>query len=180
MAQVKYPIHSDGAVNAGEKRLIDYLQNNLPADYWIVPNGEYASKNPQGLVTSNEYDCIVVAPHAIYHIENKDWSGYLQGDDHAWFVNGAERKNPFVAAERKTRILASMLRSHNPMWGGAFVQTAVTLSFPSQSKTGIDRYSKSYDQIFLLEKSLIDFIQDCGKVRKSPRQFSGNMSARLV
>ena len=92
----------------------------------------------------------------------------MQGDDHAWFVNGAERKNPFVAAERKTRILASMLRSHNPMWGGAFVQTAVTLSFPSQSKTGIDRYSKSYDQIFLLEKSLIDFIQDCGKVRKSP------------
>lgn len=168
MAQVKFPVHSDGFVNAGEKRLIDYLQNNLPADYWIVPNGEYASKNPQGLVTSNEYDCIVVAPHAIYHIENKDWSGYLQGDDHAWFVNGAERKNPFVAAERKTRILASILRSHNPMWGGAFVQTAVTLSFPSQSKTGIDRYSKSYDQIFLLEKSLIDFIQDCGKVRKSP------------
>lgn len=167
MAKVKYPIHSDGAVNAGETRLIDYLQNNLPADYWIIPNGEYASKNPQGLVTSSEYDCIVVAPHAIYHIENKDWSGYLQGDDHAWFVNGAERKNPFIAAERKTRILATMLRSHNPMWGGAFVQTAVTLSFPSQTKTGIDRYSKSYDQIFLLEKPLVDFIKDCAKVRKA-------------
>ena len=168
MAQVKFPVHSDGFVNAGEKRLIDYLQNNLPADYWIVPNGEYANKNPQGLVASSEYDCIVVAPHAIYHIENKDWSGNLQGDDYAWFVNGAERKNPFVAAERKTRILASMLRSHNHLWGGAFVQTAVTLSFPGQSKTGIDHYSKSYDQIFLLEKPLIDFIKDNAKVRKAP------------
>lgn len=166
MAKVKYPIHSDGAVNAGETRLIDYLQNNLPADYWIVPNGEYASKNPQGLVTCNEYDCIVVAPHAIYHIENKDWSGYLLGDDHAWFVNGVERKNPFIAAERKTRILATLLRSHNHLWGGAFVQTAVTLSNPNQSKTGIDHYSKSYDQIFLLDKSLIDFIKDFAKVRK--------------
>ena len=40
----------EGGPNAGEKRLIDYLKENLPDDYYIVPNGEYAMKSPQGMV----------------------------------------------------------------------------------------------------------------------------------
>ena len=40
-----------------------------------------------------EYDCLVVTPHALYHIENKDWSGNLKGDDYAWFRNGQEVAN---------------------------------------------------------------------------------------
>ena len=40
-----------------------------------------------------EYDCLVVTPHALYHIENKDWAGNLKGDEYAWFRNGQEVAN---------------------------------------------------------------------------------------
>ena len=99
MAQVILPKYSEGPVNAGEKRLVDFLKKSLPDDYYVIPNGEYAFKNPKGVIQFWEYDCIVVAPHAIYHIENKDWNGELIGDDNSWFVNSAERRNP-----HKTRI----------------------------------------------------------------------------
>lgn len=67
-------------MNGGEQRLIDYLTVKLPDDYYIIPNGEYAAKI-NGAIQFFEYDCIVVAPHAVYHLENKDWGGHLQGDD---------------------------------------------------------------------------------------------------
>ena len=75
MAQVILPKYSEGPVNAGEKRLVDFLKSSLPDSYYVIPNGEYAFKNPKGVIQFWEYDCIVVAPHAIYHIENKDWNG---------------------------------------------------------------------------------------------------------
>ena len=38
MAQVRRPIHDDGPVNAGEKRLLDFLDLKLPSNYIIIPN----------------------------------------------------------------------------------------------------------------------------------------------
>lgn len=91
MAKICNPTHGTGPVNAGEDRLLKRLEVQLPDNYYIVPNGEYAHKNPQGMVQFWEYDCIVIAPHAIYHIENKDWAGQLYGDDFQWTINGHER-----------------------------------------------------------------------------------------
>lgn len=34
--------------------------------------------NAQGAVQYWEYDCIVIAPHAIYAIENKDYRGRIE------------------------------------------------------------------------------------------------------
>lgn len=61
----------EGPANAGEERLFRFLEVNLPNDYYIVPNGEYPSINAKGGVEYWEYDCIVVAPHAIYHLETR-------------------------------------------------------------------------------------------------------------
>lgn len=74
MGKLVKPIQSDGPVNGGEQRLIDFLYLRLPDNYYIIPNGEYAAKIG-GAPQFFEYDCIVVAPHAIYHLENKDWGG---------------------------------------------------------------------------------------------------------
>lgn len=145
MAKVVYPIHMELGPNAGEKRLIDFLKERLPDDYYIVPNGEYAIKSPQGMVNYWEYDCIVVAPHAIYHIENKDWGGNLIGDDFAWFINGVERTNPYKGATLKSKLLAGKLGSKNPDWRRARVFTVITLSNPTQSKFGLDPHCDCYD-----------------------------------
>ncbi len=167
MAKVVYPIHMDGGPNAGEKRLIDFLKDNLPDSYYLVPNGEYAIRSPQGMVNYWEYDCIVVAPHAIYHIENKDWGGNLIGDDFAWFINGVERKNPYPGATLKSKLLAGKLGNKNPDWRKARVFTAITLSNPSQSKFGLDPHCECYDQIFLLNAILTEFIKDYARAGKA-------------
>ena len=147
MGKLYKPIQGDGAVQPGEKKLHDYLVANLPDDYYIIPNGEYATKI-NGAVQFFEYDCIVIAPHGIYHIENKDWAGKLQGDDELWFVNGAERKNPHKSATYKSRILASKLQQKNPSWRFGMISTIVTLSHPQQSKFGLDPQSACFAATF--------------------------------
>lgn len=169
----------EGGPNAGEKRLIDYLKENLPDDYYIVPNGEYAIKSPQGMVNYWEYDCLVVAPHAIYHIENKDWGGNLIGDDFAWFINGVERKNPYPGATLKSKLIAGKLGSKNPDWRKARVFTLITLSNPAQSKFGLDPHCDCYDQVFLLNAILLDFIKDYEKAGK-PKDYIAPYQKEIV
>ena len=172
MAQVILPKYSEGPVNAGEKRLVDFLKKSLPDDYYVIPNGEYAFKNPKGVIQFWEYDCIVVAPHAIYHIENKDWNGELIGDDNSWFVNSAERRNPHKTASYKTRLLASKLAVKNPSWRKARIITLVTLSYPGQSVLGIDPESACYQQTFTLTTSLTNFIKDSDLIEKDPDEIA--------
>lgn len=163
MAKICNPTYSAGPVNAGEERLLNRLENFLPDNYLLVPNGEYAHKSPQGMVQYWEYDCIVIAPHAIYHIENKDWAGHLYGDDFQWSINGHERPNPFKTAELKSKLLKDMLREKNTDWRFVKVITVVTLSHPSQTKFGLDPNANSYDQVFTLNSDLWDFIQDADR-----------------
>ena len=166
MAKICNPTNGTGPVNAGEERLLERLETFLPANYYIIPNGEYAHKNPQGLVQYWEYDCIVIAPHAIYHIENKDWAGQLYGDDFQWTINGHERPNPFKTAELKSKLLKSMLVDKNADWRFAKVITLVTLSNPSQTKFGLDSHARCYDQIFTLNSDLWEFIKDSERAGK--------------
>ena len=93
----------DGPVNSGEERLFKFLEVNLPNNYYLIPNGEYPGMNSKGGVEYWEYDCIVIAPHAIYNIENKDWKGKIEGDDNVWYVNDREQKNPLKTARYKTK-----------------------------------------------------------------------------
>lgn len=166
MAKIYNPTQGAGPVNAGEERLLKRLEVYLPDNYYIVPNGEYAHKNPQGMVQFWEYDCIVIAPHAIYHIENKDWAGQLYGDDFQWTINGHERPNPLKTAELKSKLLKSMLVEKNPEWRFAKVITLVTLSNPSQTKFGLDPNARSFDQIFTLNSDLEEFIKDADRAGK--------------
>ena len=173
MAKIIKTHLGDDPVNAGEKRLLDYLYVKLPDNYLVIPNGEYSSKTPQGAVKYWEYDAIVIAPHGIYHIENKDWNGSLFGDDFTWVVNGVERKNPHKTATLKTKILAGKLQNYNPSWRFGLIQTVVTLSYPGQSKFGLDPHSDCYEQTFLLNNELIDYLTDNERLRKEPDYMAG-------
>ena len=72
MAKIMRPPFSQPA-QSGEVRLVEFLRDRLPSDYIIIPNGVYPSEN-DGNVQMLEYDCLVVTPHGIYNIENKDYS----------------------------------------------------------------------------------------------------------
>jgi serine/threonine protein kinase len=172
MAKILNPKFSAGPVNAGEERLLKFLEVNLPDEYFIVPNAEFANTNPRGGVQYLEYDCIVVAPHAVYNIENKDWNGHLEGNDHVWYLNDSERANPLKTLSFKTRVLASKLKEKKIEWRAAWITSIITLSNPRQNKFGLDRESDCYRATYTLGEELIEYITTPPMVGKTANAIS--------
>ncbi|MBV5312764.1 MAG: protein kinase [Prolixibacteraceae bacterium] len=170
MATIIQAKHSKGAVNAGEERLLKFLEVNLPDDFYIISNIEFANVTPNGQVQYLEYDCIVVTPHSLYNIENKDWSGRLEGDDTTWYLNDSEKPNPLKTVRFKTSVLASKLKATNPSWAAAWVASLLTLSHPRQNKRGL--WGDCEKATFLLDNKLIDFLSNPSAVKKH----AGNIS----
>jgi serine/threonine protein kinase len=166
MAKIIVPPYFDSVVNAGEKRLLDYLQVNLPDSFYLVPNVELASTNPRNNRTQYwEYDLLIVAPHAIYNIENKDWKGRIEGDDNYWYVNDRQRQNPLKTGRQKTAVLASKLREHEPAWARAWIQNMVTLSYPNTYAPSL--WQESAKLTFQLNEQLINYLTDPQQIGKS-------------
>lgn len=183
MAQIRHPRHDDGPVNQGERRLLQFLELKLPEDYIIIPNLNLAITGANRVMRYWEYDCIVVAPHAVFHIENKDWAVNLEGDDAAWFRGGQEVANPHKTAGLKSRILGTTLRNQHPDWRFREVLTAVTLSHPNQSKFGIDPHCECYNQTFTLSEELIDFLttpERVGRTEGQIREWQEGIAQQLV
>ncbi len=170
MAQIRHPRHDDGPVNQGERRLLQYLELRLPEDYIIIPNLNLAVTGPNHVMKYWEYDCIVVAPHAVYHLENKDWGVSLEGDDAAWFRGGQEVANPHKTAGLKSRILGTTLKNQHPDWRFGQVITAITLSHPNQSKFGIDPHCECFNQTFTLGDDLIEFLTSPERIGREPEK----------
>lgn len=166
MAKIIVPPYFDSVVNAGEKRLLDYLQVNLPDSFYLVPNVELASTNPRNNRTQYwEYDLLIVTPHAIYNIENKDWKGRIEGDDNYWYVNDRQRQNPLKTGRQKTAVLASKLREHEPAWARAWIQNMVTLSYPNTYAPSL--WQESAKLTFQLNEQLINYLTDPEQIGKS-------------
>ena len=172
MAKICNPKFSGGPVNAGEERLLKFLEVKLPDNYYLIPNGEYPSKNPQGAVQYWEYDCIVVAPHAIYTIENKDYKGRLEANDDSWFCNDIEKPNPIKSATYKSKLLAGYLKQKDHRFGLAWVDAIVTLSSLGQNKSGFERGSYCDSKTYLLDDELLDYLQDNDRLHKTKNAIS--------
>lgn len=167
MAKILNPLHGTGPVNAGEQRLIDWLHVKLPDDYYIIPNAEIPVMVNRS-VKVMEYDCLVVAPHAIYHIENKNIVAPIIADDWNWHFGGRTVPNPLTSTERKSKYLAGKLSFYNPDWRRAIFKSIVTLSHPAnQSKFGFDPQATSTQATYLLNDDLYDFITDAEKIGKA-------------
>lgn len=166
MAKIIVPPYFDSVVNAGEKRLLDYLQVNLPDSFYLIPNVELASTNPRNNRTQYwEYDLLIVAPHAIYNIENKDWKGRIEGDDNYWYVNDRQRQNPLKTGRQKTAVLASKLRENDSSWARAWIQNMVTLSYPNTYAPSL--WQESAKLTFQLNEQLINYLTDPEQIGKS-------------
>jgi serine/threonine protein kinase len=150
-----------GPVNAGEQRLLDFLFKNLPDEYYLIPNLDLPNRNPRnGATESLELDCVVVAPHAIYHLENKDWSGRIAGNDTGgWYINGAWRKNPYPGAVLKSKILASKLKEVDAGWGKAWCTAAIVIS----SSVVLDLDGDS--EVHQLNSALINYLTDPARAK---------------
>ena len=167
MAKVCYPSFVDAeAAQVGEQRLVKFLEEKLPDGYYIIPNAEYPSNNC-GMVQYWEYDCIVVTPHGIYNIENKDWRGELYGNDQVWYLNGVKKNNPLKTVRRKTAILNGILKEHYGPLAAVWIDSLVTLSNARQTKQGFSPTGRCYDRIFLLNDDLVRHITTPSEINKT-------------
>ncbi len=160
MARLYTPKHGTGPVNAGEERLLRFLHANLPDDYYLLPNVEFPHVTSSGGTQFLECDCIVVAPHAVYLIENKDFRGRIEAYDHVWIHNDREIRNPIKSIGFKARVLSSYLKQRDGRWRAAWVESIVTLSNLNQDKSGFIGGSASDNKTFLLTDELINFLTD--------------------
>lgn len=166
MAITKQPTYFNQQVNAGEEKLLKFLEVNLPDDFYLIPNIELVSTNPHNNQTQYwEYDLVVVAPHAVFNIENKDWRGRIEGDETNWYLNDHPRKNPLRTNRQKTAILHSKFKEIDPYWGQVRVINMLTLSYDNV----LDRYLTAEDEklTFDLDKRLINFLTDASEVNKA-------------
>ncbi len=120
--QINFP--GSRPANPSEALVIQYLVDQLPNTYTIIPNAEIAQPgNPPF-----EYDAIVIAPHSVFVVEIKRWLGGIQGDDFTWVIAGLHhRPNPWVTTNNKARVLKSALEQHMPGVGPSWVEAVVTI-----------------------------------------------------
>lgn len=165
MAKIILPPYFEDVVNDGERRLLTYLEVHLPEDYVLIPNIEISSTNPRNSRTQTwEYDLILIAPHAIYNIENKDWKGRIEGNDDYWYHNDNQKNNPLKTGRQKTAILSSKLKENNSTFGKAWVQNLVTLSYNNFTKPYIT--GEAAKLTFELNERLIKFLTDPYQIGK--------------
>lgn len=119
-------IHRIGAPeNDSELKAIKHLAAALPENYVIAHNLELTT----GHGLPYEFDLIVLGEFAVYHVEAKGYHGLIRGDRHQWvFENGGVYPSPIPLANKKSKILASLLKRHGRLLDDVFVETVVLLT----------------------------------------------------
>ncbi len=95
------------SANKAEERVFRYLEEQLPEDYTIYSNASITDDSGH----TYECDAIVLARHAVYVIEIKDWSGIISGNARQWQLEDrATRPNPLPLIEQKARVLKANIK----------------------------------------------------------------------
>ncbi|TFH59634.1 protein kinase domain-containing protein [Peribacillus frigoritolerans] len=108
----------------GERLLIRELQSTLSNDFIIYHNFEIPSGNGQFF----EYDIVVVAPHAIYVIEDKYWHGEIKGNDSRIVLSNKTESNPLQQVSRQAKVLKNYLQSKNPLLRQVWIEDVINFS----------------------------------------------------
>jgi serine/threonine protein kinase len=103
MAQLIHSPTGSGPQGPFEQKLVEALLRALPAQFKVLPNFSIKQAGHPAL----EYDIVVLAPHAVYVVEAKEWYGRLSGDDTEWLINSTPKKCPMWLVEVKCKVLKS-------------------------------------------------------------------------
>ncbi|NLS90946.1 MAG: protein kinase [Planctomycetaceae bacterium] len=105
MAHVNHSPTGGAPQGPFERLLVERLRRELPDGYELLPN--FSLKNPGR--SALEYDLAVLAPHAVFVIEAKEWYGRLTGDDTEWLINQTPKKCPMWLVDLKCKVLKGRL-----------------------------------------------------------------------
>ncbi|MEQ1569019.1 MAG: protein kinase, partial [Myxococcota bacterium] len=113
--------------NEAEPLAFRFLQENLPATYTLFTNPTLV--NAQGV--TREIDAVVAAPHALFAVEVKSWSGRIEGTDHDWYIPHRV-PSPVLKTRTTAQMLGGELRKRTHEAGKLWVQGLVFLSHTTQ------------------------------------------------
>lgn len=106
MARVIYtPSGGDGPVGPFEALVLETLRTALPRAWGLAPNFQLKQRGHDAL----EYDIVLLAKHALFVIEAKEWYGRLTGDDQEWLLNHTPKRCPMWTVNHKCKVLKTEL-----------------------------------------------------------------------
>lgn len=111
--------------NASETKAIRELAKILPDNYVIFHNFELTT----GRGLPYEYDMCVIGDFAVWHVEVKGYRGMIRGTSTQWeFENGGVMPSPIPLANKKSKILASKLKSFDRALDRVWVDTCILIT----------------------------------------------------
>jgi len=131
MAKVILGPGNSGPVNDGERRVIQWLEKQLPADFELYPNLTIAVDNGSNQV---ECDIIVLGPDCVWIVEVKDLAGRVIIGEHEFMVDGEPRSHPVSDTRLKAQKIKSRL-SRAPELASVWIQQIVVLAREPRSLT---------------------------------------------
>lgn len=134
--------------NDSERKAIAYFGEKLPdGDYVVFHSLERST--PSGL--PYEYDIIVVGEYAVYMVEVKGYQGAIKGNAQEWELDsGAIYKSPVPLANKKAKIISSLLSRYSPLLGNVWVQPLIVLS---DDKVRINLNDEQADKVLHLDEA---------------------------
>jgi len=134
-----------------ERQTVLLLREQLPNDYIVFHNLETVS--PAGFVY--QIDMLVIAPHAVYVIEEKNYSGHIRGNMREWLTfNGAVFPSPILSINRKAKVVASQIKKANPSLAKVYFHGLVHLT---TSKAKIKLHDPQADRVTIGEE-IIEYL----------------------
>jgi serine/threonine protein kinase len=155
MARLIHTPTGGGQVGPFEKLVLDTLLQRLPDTYAVAPNFQLKQKGREAL----EYDFTVLAPHAIYVVEAKEWYGRITGDDSEWLLNQTPKKCPLWLVNSKCKVLKTELGA---LGNQVYVSAALVVPDGTQNLLG-----GSWASHVRSLTGLVAYLQDPAKVTRA-------------
>ena len=106
MARLIYtPSGGNGPVGPFEALVLETLRKALPRAWGLAPNFQLKQRGHDAL----EYDIVLLAKHALFVIEAKEWYGRRTGDDQEWLLNHTPKRCPMTTVNHKCKVLKTEL-----------------------------------------------------------------------
>lgn len=140
----------------GEYELLQLLKSKLDVEEYYMFNDLII---PNGSESTSEIDHIVISSHGIFVIENKDYSGWIFGDEKSYkwteIIKGG-KKYPFLNPLHQNRTHVNALRKALPFVDANRFYSIVAFSRHAEFKTDIPNDVFFYDEIPDVIKSITD------------------------
>ena len=114
------------AVHEAERQGLSYLVESLPQGFVVFTNVSLPTGRRGQFF---EHDAVVVAPHGVFTVELKSWSGTTRGNRDRWTLSdGSTVASPLPLVGHKSRVLKGLLERKSIELTAAWVQGLVFLS----------------------------------------------------